>query len=310
MTEDAHRTPDADSDRAANADLPDVADVPEVDWVDFGAPDVRPWLARPKPGDDKYSRGVLGIMTGSSAYPGAAVLGVEGATRTGVGMVRYLGPGRATRMVLQRRPEVVTAEGRVQAWLVGSGMSAADRESGVRAELAEALASGHPAVVDAGALDLVGEATGPVVITPHAGELLTVLQAREVEVTKDEIVADPARWAAYAANLLDVTVLLKGHATHVVTAGSRRGFRVTAPTTELATAGSGDVLAGILGALLATHHADLGPDDGSAVGAALANLAATAAVLHGLAGERASGGGPIVALDIAHALPATIAALR
>ncbi|RFA20310.1 ADP-dependent NAD(P)H-hydrate dehydratase [Subtercola boreus] len=292
----------------------------DIRWSDFGALDARGWVTPPAPGDDKYSRGVLGVMTGSPSFPGAAVLGVEGASRTGVGMVRYLGPGRATRLVMQRRPEIVTAEGRVQAWLVGSGMDAASRDDTVTAAIGEALEQGDPAVIDAGALDLVGRASGAVVITPHAGELVTLLAAHGVEVSRGEVTADPATWAVRAARLLGVTVLLKGNVTHVVSAvrGGDAGagdvgggvvvgecFRVTAPTTELATAGSGDVLAGILGALVATHRAQV--DDDPAV---LARLAATAAVLHGLAGERASGGGPLVALDIAEALPATIAELR
>ncbi|MCU1480075.1 MAG: NAD(P)H-hydrate dehydratase [Subtercola sp.] len=328
--------PDSPADFVA-AGLSTAPDPQQISWSAFGPADARGWLARPEPADDKYSRGVLGVMTGSAAYPGAAVLGVEAASRAGVGMLRYLGPSRATRFVLQRRPEVVTADGRVQAWLVGSGMDAAAREPGVTAALTESLGHGHPVVIDAGALDLIGSATGPVVITPHAGELQKLLSARRVDVTREQISADPAYWAERTARLLKVTVLLKGHTTHVVgvhggsggatgsggTAGSggaarsggaagsdgpstsATGFRVVAPTTELATAGSGDVLAGILGALVATHHEALRADPG-----VLARLAATAAVLHGLAGEKASAGGPIVALDIAEAVPAVIASLR
>ncbi|MEO7147006.1 MAG: NAD(P)H-hydrate dehydratase, partial [Terrimesophilobacter sp.] len=81
-------------------------------------------LAAPREDDDKYSRGVLGIMTGSSEFPGAAVVGVDAALHTGVGMVRYLGPEVPTNLVLTRRPEAVTADGKVQAWLLGSGMPA------------------------------------------------------------------------------------------------------------------------------------------------------------------------------------------
>src|SRR6185312_9288269 len=87
----------------------------------FGPGQAARWIAVPGPGDDKYARGVVGFVTGSAPYPGAAVLGVEAAARTGVGMIRYLGPGRATRLVLQRRPEAVTVDGRVQAWVLGSG---------------------------------------------------------------------------------------------------------------------------------------------------------------------------------------------
>ncbi|PPF83362.1 NAD(P)H-hydrate dehydratase [Subtercola sp. Z020] len=282
-------------------------------WSDFQAPDARAFVDPPRNDDDKYTRGVLGVMTGSASFPGAAVLGVEGASRTGVGMLRYLGPGRATRLVLQRRPEVVTAEGRVQTWLVGSGMDASSREKSVTSALVAALGAGDPTVIDAGALDLIDHASGPVVITPHAGELVTLLGARGVDVTRAQVTAEPAAWAEHAARLLGCTVLLKGHVTHVVGASRDgdgqisvgRGLRVTAPTTELATAGSGDVLAGILGALVATRRQALDAEP-----TRLADLAAAAAVIHGLAGERASAGGPIVALDIAEAVPAVIAALR
>src|SRR3982750_3074821 len=96
--------------------------------ADFGPAEARAGVTVPGPDDDKYSRGVLGFATGSSRYPGAAVLGVEAALHTGVGMVRYLGPGRPTRLVLQRRPEAVTASGRVQAWVLGSGQDESDRD--------------------------------------------------------------------------------------------------------------------------------------------------------------------------------------
>ena len=274
-----------------------------LSWRDFTMADARGYLAAPTPSDDKYTRGVLGVITGSRAYPGAAVLGVEAASRTGLGMVRYLGPGRATRLVLQRRPEVVTAEGRVQAWLVGSGMDASARSGRVTAELVEALGQGHPVVVDAGALDLVHAGTGSMVITPHASELQRVLGERGVATSVEAITEHPDVWAKRAADLLKVTVLLKGHVTHVVQGD--RGYRVAAPTTELATAGSGDVLAGILGALLATHAQAIRNDP-----SVMARLAATAAVVHGLAGEKASDGGPITALDIAESVPAVISGLR
>ncbi|MBQ9918603.1 MAG: hypothetical protein IJO71_15580, partial [Microbacterium sp.] len=95
------------------------------DWTGH---DAARTLRRPTDADDKYSRGVVGLRTGSTRYPGAAVLGVEAAWRTGTGMVRYLGPARAQDLVLQRRPETVTADGRVQAWVIGSGTDAAERD--------------------------------------------------------------------------------------------------------------------------------------------------------------------------------------
>jgi ADP-dependent NAD(P)H-hydrate dehydratase / NAD(P)H-hydrate epimerase len=266
----------------------------------FGPDQAARWIAVPGVDDDKYARGVVGLVTGSARYPGAAVLGVEAAVRTGVGMVRYLGPGRPTRLVLQRRPEAVTADGRVQAWVLGSGQDPADRDERTAAWLHGALAQEVPVVLDAGALDLHAEARGPVLVTPHAGEL-----ARAVGRSVDDIRADPAGAARDAAAQLGATVLLKGHTTHVATPEGGI-LRVRSAPTWLATAGAGDALAGILGALLATHADVLATPDGSE---ALAALAATGAVLHGLAAERASGGGPLTVLDLAAELPRVIAGL-
>ena len=77
------------------------------------------------------------MRTGSEAYPGAAVLGVEAAWRTGLGMVRYLGSERPAGLVLAHRPETVTAEGRVQAWVIGSGTDASTRAASETAALRE-----------------------------------------------------------------------------------------------------------------------------------------------------------------------------
>jgi NAD(P)H-hydrate repair Nnr-like enzyme with NAD(P)H-hydrate dehydratase domain len=101
-------------------------------------------------------------------------------------------------------------------------------------------------------------------------------------------------------------VLLKGAVTHVCDPDGHR-FTVSAPTHWLATAGSGDVLGGILGALVATHHEQIATD-----AAVLTSLAATASWVHGEAARRASAaveGGPVTALDIAEAVPAVIGRL-
>jgi NAD(P)H-hydrate repair Nnr-like enzyme with NAD(P)H-hydrate dehydratase domain len=259
------------------------------------ADDTAQHIAVPSENDDKYSRGVLGVITGSRMYPGAAVIGVEAALRTGVGMLRYLGDARASDLVLQRRPEAVTANGRVQAWLIGSGMDHAQRDD--LDLMLSALAQPVPVVLDGGALDLHDRAAGPVVITPHYRELARVLGA-----DVGEIAHAPAAWAAKAAEELGVTVLLKGHTTEIAGPGIALSAR-SAPT-WLATAGAGDALAGILGALVATHHGEVAGDPQE-----LARLAASAAVLHGLAAARASAGGPLTVLDLAAAVPATIAAL-
>ena len=275
-------------------------------WHEWTADDAAGWIAAPAAGDDKYSRGVLGVVTGSQEGPGAAVLGVEAAHRTGIGMVRYIGPRSARQAVLARRPETVAIAGRVQAWLIGSGIDQGRRSFVLLGDLGQALAAGVPVVLDAGALDLVGTHTAPTVITPHARELAALLTARELPATVEEVRAAPGEWAERAAAELGVAVLLKGAVTHVCDPDGNR-YTVTAPTHWLATAGSGDVLGGILGALVATHHAQLSTD-----AEVLTALAATAAWVQGEAARRASaevGGGPVTALDIAGAVPRVIGAL-
>jgi hydroxyethylthiazole kinase-like uncharacterized protein yjeF len=264
--------------------------MPEI----FGPADAARFIAVPGPDDDKYSRGVVGFVTGSARYPGAAVLGVEAALRTGVGMVRYLGPGRPTRLVLQRRPEAVTFDGRVQAWVLGSGQDAGDSDDHADQLLDAALGQGVPVILDGGALGRSARATGAVLLTPHAGEL-----ARLLDTDRDAILADRGGAVRRAADSFGATVLLKGHETLVAAPGDPDLLRVANAPTWLATAGAGDALAGILGALVATHTPE--PD--------LAGLAATAAVLHGMAAERAGAGGPFTILDLCEALPAAVAAL-
>ena len=275
-------------------------------WREWTADDAAGWIAAPEAGDDKYSRGVLGVVSGSTEYPGAAVLSVEAAHRAGVGMVRYTGPRALRQAVLARRPETVTVAGRVQAWLIGSGIDQGRRSFVLLGDLGHALAAGVPVVLDAGALDLVGTHSAPTVITPHARELTALLVAREVPTSLAEVRADPAGWAERAAAELGVAVLLKGAVTHVCDPAGDR-FTVTAPTHWLATAGTGDVLGGILGAFVATHHDRLAVD-----AQALTALAATAAWVHGEAARRASaeaGDGPVTALDIAGAVPHVVGAL-
>jgi hydroxyethylthiazole kinase-like uncharacterized protein yjeF len=266
-------------------------------YEEHTAADAARFIAVPRDDDDKYTRGVLGIITGSTMYPGAAVLGVESALHTGVGMVRYLGPERPGALVLARRPEVVTADGRVQAWLIGSGIDKVEGSESAK-WMTEATSQDVPVVLDGGALSLAGSTRGPVVITPHFRELAKLVDGDAVEIAKE-----PGDAASRAAKSLGVTVLLKGHTTYVASPGGLLLSASVAPS-WLATAGAGDALGGILGALVATHSAAIASDD-----ELLARLAATASVLHGLAAERASGGGPLTVLGLAAALPATIAAL-
>lgn len=247
--------------------------------------DASEWIAVPSPRDDKYSRGVLGVATGSTEYPGAAVIGVDAALHTGVGMVRYL--GGAASAVLARRPEAVAIAGHVDAWLLGSGMTEPDETA------LHAVTEGKPTVLDAGALSLAATAHGSTVITPHAGELARVLGVARVEVE-----ADPAAAVLRAVDELAVTVMLKGHETLIA---DRRGSRwkVTAESSWLATAGTGDSLAGILAALVATHASAVEGEP-----RALAALAATASRIHVTAAEVA--GGPFTVLELGAAIPAAV----
>lgn len=262
------------------------------------AADAGQHLRRPTAADHKYSRGVLGVRTGSDAYPGAAVLGVEAAWRTGIGMVRYLGPPAARSLVLQRRPETVTAEGRVQAWLIGSGTDAAARADAETDVLRGILSQTLPVVVDAGALDLVAGAAAPCIVTPHDGEHARLRSALGLESPGDDRVAS----ARETADALGAVVVLKGAVTVVAAPGGWH-TTVTSGTPWLATAGTGDVLAGAIGAVVA--GGEIEPDR-------LGPLAATGVWLHGRAATVAAsvygpGGGPITAMDVAAALPRAVA---
>jgi ADP-dependent NAD(P)H-hydrate dehydratase / NAD(P)H-hydrate epimerase len=142
-----------------------------------------------------------------------------------------------------------------------------------------------------------------VVITPHFRELARVLGE-----DAGDLAANPGEAAARAAGQLGVTVLLKGHSSYIASPDGTRLVASSAPAWT-ATAGTGDALGGILGALLATHASELAGDAVAGDGALLAKLAATASVIHGLAAERASGGGPFVVLELAEAIPGVIAGL-
>ena len=273
---------------------PDEAAVARLDTADLAAA----WPV-PGPADHKYTRGVLGVVAGTGAYPGAARLVTGAAVRAGVGMVRYTGDVGAA--VVAAHPEVIVGTGTVQAWALGSGVDPADE--GQAARIAAALAGGLPAVVDAGALSLLPARVGPhVVLTPHAGELVRLLAARGVTVERDAVVAAPLAWARRAHELTGATVLLKGAVTIVV--GPGRVYAQAGAPAWLATAGAGDVLAGLLGALLAGRSSQVLADPSLA-----ALLAGVAAAVHGRAAVTANPGGPVCATAVADALPAAIAAL-
>ena len=253
-------------------------ELPDAEVESLQPEDVARLLPRPAADSQKYARGVVGVRAGSPEYPGAALLSVAGAGCGLAGMVRYVGQEEVARTVRQQHPEVV-GHGRVQAWVVGSG-------GGERAgdELVQALEDDVPLVVDADALRHVNRRLPRAVLTPHAGELAAMLdQDREV------VEARPLHFARHAARTYDATVLLKGRRTLVARPDGRVRVNTTG-TSWLATAGAGDVLGGVIGALLA---AGLTPYDAASVGA----------WLHGAAAVLASDGGPLVASEVARALP-------
>jgi hydroxyethylthiazole kinase-like uncharacterized protein yjeF len=263
---------------------------------EWTALDAKPWIRIPTESDNKYTHGVLGVITGSEKYPGAAVLGIEAAHHTGIGMVRYLGPESVAQLVMASRPEIITVSGKIDAWLVGSGI---DPEAITPAEhdmILQALTSGKPVVMDAGALSFLPQTTSPAIITPHEGELERILPQGNDSCEE---------WAARAASVLGVVVVLKGHMTWIAsppTGNSETFLRsVTSSTTWLATAGTGDALAGTIAAVLATHTATRS-EEAPLTLVDLAAVAATGVYLHSVAAGIAAEEGPFPALDVAHCL--------
>jgi ADP-dependent NAD(P)H-hydrate dehydratase / NAD(P)H-hydrate epimerase len=259
---------------------------------------------------DKYSRGVVGIVAGSATYTGAALLATGGALRAGAGMVRFVSVAHAAELVRARWPEAVVTvlpasgdadvlgAGRVQAWVVGPGMGT---DAFAERLVAQVLSTDVPVVVDADALtivarnpELVSGRSAPTVLTPHAGELTRLLGLEPNQ--RVDVEARRLEHAHIAAERLQATVLLKGSTT-VITAPAGLTRINSTGTSWLATAGSGDVLSGITGALLAG-------------GLSALDAASCAAYLHGAAGRLAAQGAPITAEDIVACLPAAIRSLR
>jgi hydroxyethylthiazole kinase-like uncharacterized protein yjeF len=269
----------------------------------FTARDAAQCIITPSDLDHKYSRGVLGLITGSAQYPGAAVLTTSAALATGLGMARFHSSSGLAHLVLHDAPEAVVQPGPVTAWLAGSGIhhkKYSDFTTYLRHRWFVLLnRQTVPSVLDAGALSLAGKLQQPTLITPHAGELARLLSSHEITVSAEAIEADPHLWAQKTAQLLNVTVLLKG--SHTVVAHGDRVFSLPVATPWLATAGTGDVLAGIIGALVATNYIEIlnAPSH-------LADVAAAGAYIHNQAALLASGGAPISASQISEFIPDVI----
>jgi len=296
--------------------------------------DVAALLPQPPADSDKYRRGVLGIVAGSDRFTGAAALATGGAVRGGAGMVRLVSAPAAVHVVRQHWPEAVItsvgqdapaggepeAAGRVQAWVAGPGMGTG---AVARQRLAFMLGTGLPVLVDADGLTMIAADRGllagraaPTLLTPHAGELARLLGTGPADVAARRL-----EHAQRAAGEFGATVLLKGSTTVIAPGGETGGTRWpgsvlvnSTGTSWLATAGTGDVLAGLAGALLAQ-------------GLPTADAAVAAAFLHGLAARRAAAGAgaggrvrmtgppagaeaPIGAGDVIRALPGAIRAVR
>ncbi len=259
------------------------------DLLALQAADTGGLLARPPAESDKYRRGVAGIVAGSQRFTGAAALAVGGALRGGAGMVRLVSAEHAVAVVRVLWPEAVITvtggrppaediptAGRVQAWVAGPGMGTDDE---ARERLAAVLASDVPVLVDADGLTILAadrallDRAAPTLLTPHAGELGRLLGADPADVEARRL-----EHARRAAAELGATVLLKGSTTVIASPDPARPAYVNPTGTSwLATAGTGDVLSGLAGALLAQ-------------GLRPAEAAAAAAYLHGLAARQAAAG--------------------
>jgi ADP-dependent NAD(P)H-hydrate dehydratase / NAD(P)H-hydrate epimerase len=279
----------AGADHAGDVRLVDIGlELPAPDLRVLEPADAAALVPRPGPADDKYTRGVAGVAAGSATYPGAGVLCTGSAVRGGAGMVRYA--GTAADHVRSRWPEAVVTEGRpgeagrVQAWVVGPGIGTDDAAAAL---LRDVLAQDVPVLVDADGLTLlarepglVRDRTAPTVLTPHD---------REFERVAGPVGADRVGAARRAARELGVTMLLKGNRTVVADPDGRAYVNPTG-TPWLATAGSGDVLSGLAGALLASGLPPL-------------DAAALAAYVHGAAGTIAADGATTTAAGVLDALP-------
>lgn len=266
-------------------------------------PDVPAWVPNRRPGDHKWSRAVW-VVAGSPGMEGAGWLCARSAMRGGAGYARSSSPGvgrpesprEAVGMALAETgwgAEVASDASRFGAIVIGPGLG---RSAGVRGELEDVVASGVPTVVDADALRAVGTVpleipggrtgSAPLVFTPHDGEYEALMGAPP---GRDRLAA-----AREAADRHRCVVLLKGPTTVVAEPGGA-ALVVRSGDERLATAGTGDVLSGLIGAHLAA-----GADPLQAAGAA--------AHLHGRAAELAGVSG-VVAGDVAEALGAARALL-
>jgi ADP-dependent NAD(P)H-hydrate dehydratase / NAD(P)H-hydrate epimerase len=244
---------------------------------------VRPKLMSPSPSSHKYSRGMAAIVSGTMS--GAAQLSAGAATRL-AGYVALAGNGGPVHAVVQKTWREVTADKRVGALLIGPGLG---QDANAQDMLEEALSLKIPLVLDADALTLLGDVSrlskraSTTILTPHRGEFDRLFGAEG---------CSKIDRAHAAANVTGATIIFKG-ADSVVASPDGRVSVSPLASSWLASAGTGDVLAGIVVALLSS-----GID---------AHDAACAAVwLHGEAARLA--GPALVADDLQLHIPSALAA--
>jgi NAD(P)H-hydrate epimerase len=244
--------------------------------------DVRGCLPKPAPLDHKGTRGHAIVIGGSPGMRGAGRLASAALLRAGAGLATLAAAGGddliavdsvMTKALDGSLGEVLKGKDAV---VIGCGLRQGDA---ARGWLAEVLAAGIPAVLDADALNMlaadparIAGAAGPIVITPHPGEAARLLGP---SCTAAEIEADRLSAARALAAKTRALVVLKGARTIVCDGTLADDFCAINPTggPALASGGSGDVLAGVIGALLAQ-------------GVAAADAARAGVYVHGLAGER------------------------
>ena len=286
--------------RLIDIGIADSLGVPAIRAMRQG--DVEAEIPGPEFSDHKYRRGVVGVAAGSDEYPGAALLCVGAALRGQVGMVQYLDRvDGVARMVVAQHPEVVASARvdapRVTAWVCGPGFVPGNRDH----DAVEAcLRTSVPVVLDAGALTILAESEGLQQLVRERGAV-TILTPHDGEFARLGGMVDGLgrlEAALALARERDAVVVLKGPGT-VIAAPDGTCFVDVEGGPVLATAGSGDVLSGVIGALLAQAQARAG-----IYGVAdAARIAAVACWLHGRAGNLAGAEGqPVTASSLIDSL--------
>lgn len=313
----AHRTATIATLKPVLVSSPGFARCGELAVIDIGVPpglvlahaglversDVQRWLPQPTLLDHKGKRGHLVVVSGQPEMRGAGRLAAMAGLRVGAGLVTLVGIGEVDApdsvMTKQLRHPAELAgvlEGKA-AVVVGPGLGTG---SVALALVTQVLATGVPAVLDADALNLLAEsptllasAAGPIVITPHPGEA-----ARLLDLTTQEVEADRLGAARALAAKTRAVVVLKGARTITCDGTIHDEHCAINPTGSpaLATAGSGDVLAGAIGALISQ-------------GCPPADAARAAVYVHGLAGEalaRQHGARGVISSDLPLAISVAV----